>query len=89
MDWLARIGCDFEMAYSGMPCCSPFRGSLLARCNPHHCVLGHEEDPLEEVNLAHNGEFREKRLELEACLREWEEKTEDFENSRIVREEKV
>lgn len=47
------------------------------------------EDPLEEVNLAHNGEFREKRLELEACLREWEEKTGDFENSRIVREEKV
>ena len=31
----------------------------------------------------------EKRLELEARLREWEEKTEDFENSRIVREEKV
>ncbi|WP_303620253.1 hypothetical protein [Hungatella hathewayi] len=40
-------------------------------------------------DLAHNGEFREKRLELEACLREWEEKTGDFENSRIVREEKV
>ena len=47
------------------------------------------EDPLEEVNLAHNGEFREKRLELEARLREWEEKTGDFESSRIVREEKV
>lgn len=46
-------------------------------------------DPLEEVNLAHNGEFREKRLELEARLREWEEKTGDFESSRIVREEKV
>ena len=47
------------------------------------------EDPLEEVNLAHNGEFREKRLELEVRLREWEEKTGDFVSSRIVREEKV
>ena len=30
MDWLARTGCDFEMAYSGMPLCSPFRGSSFA-----------------------------------------------------------
>ena len=42
MDWLARTGCDFEMAYSGMPLCSPFRGSMLTSRYPHHCVPGHE-----------------------------------------------
>ena len=42
MDWLARTGCDFEMAYSGMQLCSPFRGSMLTSRYPHHCVPGHE-----------------------------------------------
>lgn len=42
MDWLARTGCDFLMAYSGMPLCSPFRGSMLTSRYPHHCVPGHE-----------------------------------------------
>jgi arylsulfatase A-like enzyme len=62
----------------------PWRG-VVTRDNWKYAVLKGQpwlmfnlnEDPFEQVNLAHNVQFRAKRAELQARLKEWIEKTED------------
>ena len=49
-------------AIAGSPVCSPFRGSLLTSCYPHHCIPAHDDPlPQDVPTIAHafkNGGYR-------------------------------
>lgn len=54
IDILSAQGINFKNAYSGIPLCCPYRGSLLTSQYPHNCIPGHERPlPEGQKTIAH------------------------------------